>query len=470
MAAAQVPAPDLGPPVRGVRPLPAAATARTPPNASLADAARGREGSVVRTPDALRPFLAAFSPEALAPGDGARAHRSPAPGLSPLLPGGASPAALGGGGALAPSYRPSLTRRGGGVAASVADPAAPSAAAAVAAAAARLGLGAGPGTGGTGGALEAGTEALREWLAADVLTPLACALARASDDVASAAAAAGWPGLRLAPLAPPGGVGAAGDDDDAAAAGLKAALEARVGGCGPAGPPPALASLLEAVVRYARLASLLRGDDPRGLLPPCPRGYIAARIASLADGPCVGAFTWNGGGGWQGGPWTPELPCDAALLFHIVAAYVDAPRWEYGLGGPRAAPPGGAALFLGRVPSRPPRSYHALLSVRPPAPPSDGAAVVGLGLGTPTPSFALLTGGDAPPLTLGGASGLLTSLLLWFASASARDGGRSGAVGGRSLEFLGVGKALAGGAQGGRDANGGGWLSGAGRALWGGGW
>jgi Cytochrome B561, N terminal len=37
-------------------------------------------------------------------------------------------------------------------------------------------------------------------------------------------------------------------------------------------------------------------------------------------------FTWNGGGAWQGRAWTPDLPTDAALLFYLFAAFLEAPR------------------------------------------------------------------------------------------------------------------------------------------------
>ena len=37
-------------------------------------------------------------------------------------------------------------------------------------------------------------------------------------------------------------------------------------------------------------------------------------------------FTWNGGGAWQGRTWTPDLPTDAALLFYLFAAFLEAPR------------------------------------------------------------------------------------------------------------------------------------------------
>jgi Cytochrome B561, N terminal len=123
----------------------------------------------------------------------------------------------------------------------------------------------------------------------------------------------------------------------------------------------------QAVEVYQRLAALLAGEAPRSLLPPAPRGYVALRIRQLAggaahcavnasgmsygtrdtcciaaveapheaasmscgvstEGTCVTDFTWNGGGAWQGRAWTPDLPTDAALLFYLFAAFLEAPR------------------------------------------------------------------------------------------------------------------------------------------------
>ncbi len=38
----------------------------------------------------------------------------------------------------------------------------------------------------------------------------------------------------------------------------------------------------QAVEGYQRLAALLAGEAPRGLLPPAPRGYLPLRIRQLA--------------------------------------------------------------------------------------------------------------------------------------------------------------------------------------------
>ena len=56
-------------------------------------------------------------------------------------------------------------------------------------------------------------------------------------------------------------------------------------------PSPIQTLLLQAVNAYQRLAQLLRGEYPPGLLPPTPQGYVVARIRELAGASVVG--------GWQ---------------------------------------------------------------------------------------------------------------------------------------------------------------------------
>ena len=51
-----------------------------------------------------------------------------------------------------------------------------------------------------------------------------------------------------------------------------------------------------------------------------------ATFCRAAGGSCLNRFVWNGGGSWQGQPWTPDLPTDSALIFYIFAAYLEAPR------------------------------------------------------------------------------------------------------------------------------------------------
>jgi hypothetical protein len=392
------------------------------------------------------------------------------------------------------------------------------------------------------------------------------------------------------------------EDSDAAALALRRELDARVTAAAGGSLPnalalfPALRPLLEAVNAYLALSRFLSGELPSPrLLPPCPRGYVAQRLRSLAeDGTgCVGSMAWNGGGPWKGRAWAAhggELPTDSALLFHAVAGFVAWPRWEVGAdwspsdsaggsgvaGGAHlhlqqqqqqqpfgylspqpalspspspyggspflpahlSAPPGSSPFFAGVLPtSRAPESYHALLSLRPPggAPRREGAAVVGLGLGTSSPAFLLLASAPeessaaaadaadaagagaaaerraeaaaarpsspspsppagqqqrgrqqqqqraptvagtaaaarAPPalppvaVTLGGGTGLLTALVLFFSHAAGSCGGL---VGGRPLLRLGVAGALRGEQGGGGGGGMGGGGGGGGTGGWG---
>lgn len=80
---------------------------------------------------------------------------------------------------------------------------------------------------------------------------------------------------------------------------------------------------MQAVKQYQNLTLLLRGENPRSVIPPVPRGYIASRLHDLAKGTCLGEFTWNGGGSWQGRPWSTELLTDSALVFYMFAAYLE---------------------------------------------------------------------------------------------------------------------------------------------------
>lgn len=122
---------------------------------------------------------------------------------------------------------------------------------------------------------------------------------------------------------------------------------------------------LHAVHGYCRLAALLRGEAPRGLLPPCPLGYVASRVRELAQGSCMQAFRWDGGGGWAGRAWSEELPTDSALLLYLVAAFLEAPGWAFSVEEPASSLP----LYLGQLPQRPAHGYFAVLAARPPASP-----------------------------------------------------------------------------------------------------
>lgn len=88
-------------------------------------------------------------------------------------------------------------------------------------------------------------------------------------------------------------------------------------------PNMSLCEHVQAIHRYQKLTELLQGEQPRQLLPPTPRGYILARVRALSDGPCMSAFTWNGGSGWNNKPWTNELPTDSTLVFFLFAAFLE---------------------------------------------------------------------------------------------------------------------------------------------------
>ncbi len=130
-------------------------------------------------------------------------------------------------------------------------------------------------------------------------------------------------------------------------------------------------SCLHAVHTYQRLAALLRGEQPRGLLPPCPLGYIAQRVATLAEGSCVQGFRWDGGGAWGARPWSEELPTDSALLLYLFAAFLEAPGWAFPLEDTAASLP----LYLGQLPQRPAHGYYAVLASRPPPTPKVGGLI-----------------------------------------------------------------------------------------------
>lgn len=81
--------------------------------------------------------------------------------------------------------------------------------------------------------------------------------------------------------------------------------------------------MVQYVKRYQRLSALVKGEHPRSLLGPVPQAYMRHRLMELSEGGCLAKYRWNGGGSWSGGPWSPDLPTDSALLFYIFAAYLE---------------------------------------------------------------------------------------------------------------------------------------------------
>ena len=40
-------------------------------------------------------------------------------------------------------------------------------------------------------------------------------------------------------------------------------------------------------------------------------------------------FEWDGGGHWNGKPWTTDLPTDSVLALYLFAAFLAAPLWLF---------------------------------------------------------------------------------------------------------------------------------------------
>ncbi|CAL5218925.1 g671 [Coccomyxa viridis] len=309
--------------------------------------------------------------------------------------------------------------------------------------------------------MEVWTEQFRLWLAAELLQPLDKLVRRAQKDVVDSAAAIGGHGLQLSPL-----------DIDLTAngtSGSKAASKAgaaKVDGAPEADEAVLLSQLrqrlvqglgqmqqqqqqplqqqlltcLKAVNTYQQLATLLRGEQPKGLLLPAPRGYVASRVRTLAGGAVVHEFQWAGGGQWAGKPWSAELPTDTALLLFLFSAFLAAPKWEFPIQDIPSQQSGASdgALYLGSLPSRPPAAYTAILPFRPNSMPKGANAVLGFGLGSREPHLTLVLDGE-PVLTLTHQHAFFHSVLLLLQNAQLNGGGL---IGNRSLAYLGLSRVL----------------------------
>ena len=238
--------------------------------------------------------------------------------------------------------------------------------------------------------LDLWTDRLREWLAARVMQPLAVALQRSADDVASALAACpqlpqrrplplvetpraanrgwgGWPGRANGYASPLGAAGQASPAQGAASpggAGPMGQVASPGGGGGGGNPSPGggggggggysydsdaveaelryvganlarvprqqlsvqQAAALDAITRHVALLTLLRGSLPPGLVAPLPPGYVAHRVGALAHGTCLDAFVWDGGDSQL---WSPELPDDSSLVLYLVTSFLLCPGWNF---------------------------------------------------------------------------------------------------------------------------------------------
>ncbi|KAL6745009.1 cytochrome B561, N terminal-domain-containing protein [Haematococcus lacustris] len=234
--------------------------------------------------------------------------------------------------------------------------------------------------------LEVWTERLREWMASRLLQPLVQALGDAHTHVNRLLAQGGQGRLALPPLAAllagsvtAGGAWAQGGAGGGQGGGPEVEVEAVLRhlhqlaqAAAPHQAQDAL-TLIKALTSYEALLALVRGAAPRGLLPPAPPAYVWSRIHTLAEGSCMPAFNWNGGGSWAGRQWGRDLPTDSSLLLYLFAAFLQAPGWQWegaGPGGQGAAQPTGRGmpLFLGSLPARPPAQHSAVLAYWPDKP------------------------------------------------------------------------------------------------------
>jgi len=77
-------------------------------------------------------------------------------------------------------------------------------------------------------------------------------------------------------------------------------------------------------------------------------------------------FKWNGGGEWNGKPWSADLPTDSALLLYIFAAFLVAPMWTFTEEDPGRIEGPSGVLYLGKVPPKVNGEYMAIISTWPP--------------------------------------------------------------------------------------------------------
>ncbi len=100
------------------------------------------------------------------------------------------------------------------------------------------------------------------------------------------------------------------------------------------------------------------------------------------------------------------------------APAAQAPKWEFLLDEGQQPGAGGAPLYLGSLPARPPAQCAAILGFRPKDLPAGMAGILGTGLGTREPHFTLVLGGEAA-LTLCSNHALFHTLLLFLQASEA---------------------------------------------------
>ena len=132
-----------------------------------------------------------------------------------------------------------------------------------------------------------------------------------------------------------------------------------------------------------------------------PPGYVARRVAELAEGSCVSEFAHDAGGDWGSERWSGDLPNDAQLMCYLFCAFLETPGWTFARegaattegsrGGVSHGAGGGGALYFARPPPPHVERFVAVLSTRPPsAIKENGCAVVMLR--SAAPAFAVYCG------------------------------------------------------------------------------
>ncbi|KAL3155456.1 hypothetical protein ABBQ38_011012 [Trebouxia sp. C0009 RCD-2024] len=283
--------------------------------------------------------------------------------------------------------------------------------------------------------LETWVDRFRVWMASEVLKKLLAAADTAHMEVKAACAAVGYNmdiiSLDEATLASPDRhQSSAAGDQSVHLANLKGRILEGLHPTAPANDPRR--KCVEVIHKYQRLGELLQGEQPRHLLPPTPRGYILSRARALAEGPCLAAFSWNGGGDWAHKPWSNELPTDSALVFYLFAAFLESPRWQFPLEEPQSHASTGGPLYLGSLPSKPAEQYFAVLPLRPPPEHKGANCMLELDMSTAQPRFTLMLQAE-PVLTACSYVGVFHVILLFAQNVRLHHHGQ---LGGRTLDYL----------------------------------
>lgn len=188
---------------------------------------------------------------------------------------------------------------------------------------------------------------------------------------------------------------------------------------------------LKYIERHHALLYTLNGYSPKGLAISVPPGYVVQRMSELMQGTCLEAFHWNGGGQYNGQPWTNELPDDSQLLIHLVAAFLQNDGWAVEgtqdfASQAHASYWGGSSgeLYIGTLPHQLPNRYFAIVSSRPHSLQGQGTVLI---VPRKVPSeFHLVLEGEHV-LHLNDRMGLFDALALFFVDADRVGNGMLGA-------------------------------------------